>query len=157
MSYRMPFPDPFLPIVLIAALVGGIPMWLFNTFSSISSKIRDVHTRFAISQMVSHLGELEEAELPTSSDDLIKALMESSIDWNCCRIDERRILDGWGQPMSATFDDSTATWIFRSSGRDGKFGTDDDIEGATLRAPQEGEQNVAGPDPCRNHPRNYNP
>lgn len=139
----MPFPDPFLPIVLIAALVSGISMWVFNTFSSISSKIRDVHSRFALSQMVSHLGELEEAEFPKSPGELIKVLKESSIDWNSCRIDDGRILDGWGQPMISTFDDSTVTWILSSSGRDGKFWTVDDIEVAAPRT-QHGEPAAAG-------------
>ena len=128
MSYRMPFPDPLLPMVLIAAIVSGLSMWLFNMFSSISSKSRDAHTRFAISQIVSHLGELEEAELPMSSGDLIRTLKESSIDWNSCRVNGGRILDGWGQSMDATFDQSIATWTLRSSGMDRNFGTDDDIQ-----------------------------
>jgi len=129
----MPFPNLFLPIVLIAAILGGISMWLINTFSSISSWNQDAHTRFAVSQMVSHLGELERADFPMSSSDLVNALKESYIDWNSCRIDGKQILDGWGQPMDATFDQSTATWTFRSSGKDRQFGTQDDIQGTAAR------------------------
>lgn len=138
----MPFPDPLLPIVLIAAILGGLSMWLFNTFSSISSKSRDAHTRFAVSQMVSHLSELDQADFPMSSSDLIKALKESSIDWNSCSVDGEQILDGWGQSMDATFDQSTASWTFRSSGKDRNFGTHDDIQGTTARNTrgEQGEQ-----------------
>jgi hypothetical protein len=143
MSYRMPFPDPFLPIVLIAAIVSGFSMWLFNAFSSISSKSRETHTRFAISQIVSHIDGLEEAEFPMSSGDLIKQLKEASIDWNSCRIDGGRILDGWGQSIDATFDHSTESWTFRSSGKDRNFGTDDDIQGSTPRNAK-GEQGGTG-------------
>jgi hypothetical protein len=129
----MPFPDPGLPIVLFAAIVGGLSMWLFNTFSSLSSKSREAQTRFAISQMVGHLGDLEEAELPRSSGDLIQTLKGSNIDWNRCRMDAGRILDGWGRPMEAGFDPSTATWTFQSSGKDGTFGTNDDIRATSPR------------------------
>ena len=139
----MPFPDRFLPIVLIAAILGGLSMWLLNTLSSISPKSRDAHTKFAISQMASHLDELEESDLPMSSGDLIGALKDSSIDWNSCRADGEQILDGWGQPMDTTFDLSTASWTLRSSGKDLNFGTDDDIQGATARNTK-GEQNGTG-------------
>ena len=58
-------------------------------------------------------------------------------------MDGEQILDGWGQPMDATFDFSTALWTFRSSGKDLNFGTDDDIQGATARNTK-GEQNGTG-------------
>jgi len=85
--------------------------------------------------MVSHLGALDSKTVPLSAGGLIATLMESRIDWNSCRIEENRILDGWGFPISAAFHETTATWTFRSSGRDGKFGTIDDIEEKTLRKP----------------------
>jgi hypothetical protein len=143
MGYRMPSPELFLPIVLIAALGSGISIWLFNTLSSTSPTIREEHTKFAISQMVGFLGELEDEQPPVSTGELIKALKESSIDWNSCRIDGNQILDGWGRPMSAAFDPSTATWTFRSSGRDGRVGTGDDIEATTPRSPN-GESGRSG-------------
>lgn len=139
----MPFPDPFLLIVLIAAILGGLSMWLINTFSSISSKSRDAHTRFAVSQIVSRLGELDQTDFPMSSSDLIQALKKSSIDWNSYSVEGNQILDGWGQSMDATFDQSTASWTFRSSGKDRKFGTHDDIQGTTARI-QGGEQDGPG-------------
>lgn len=129
----MPFPDPFLPIVLIVAISGGLSMWLFNTFSFTSSKSRDAHTRFAVSQMVNHLDALEKGDLPMSAGDLIKSLKESSIDWNRCRVDEQQILDGWGQPIEVTFDRSASSWTFRSSGKDRRFGTADDVQATTAR------------------------
>jgi len=139
----MPFPEPFLPIILIATLIFGFSMWLFNTFGSISSKIREAHTQFTISQMVSHLSELDVTAIPRSEVDLISTLKESRIDWNSCRIESDRILDGWRQPMNVTFDESKGRWVFLSSGRDGKFGTADDIDESHSKKSQ-GEQDATG-------------
>ena len=137
----MPFPEPLLPIILIATLLSGILFWLFNTISSISSKSREAHTQFAISQMVSHLGELDVTAIPKSSGDLISTLKKSRTDWNSCRIEGDLIMDGWGQPMETTFDESKGRWAFRSSGRDGKFGTEDDI-GEPTPPKSQGEQDA---------------
>ena len=135
----MPFLNKLLPIILIASIIGGISPWLFRTYSSSSSEMRDTHTLFAISQMINLLSELKDEALPRTSVNLIKSLKVSNIDWNSCRIDGERILDGWGQPINATYEDSTSIWTFRSSGSDFKFGTDDDIVGA-MRRIREGEQ-----------------
>jgi hypothetical protein len=42
----MPFPVPFLPMLLIAVFAGGTSMWILNFFSS--AKIRETQTHFAI-------------------------------------------------------------------------------------------------------------
>lgn len=135
----MPFPDPLLPIALIALLASGISMWVFNTFSSTSSKIRDAHTRFAFSQITERLHEVEDASFPRTVAELLTTLRASNIDWNSCGIEGDRILDGWRQPITATFDGSARTWTFRSPGKDAEIGTGDDIETTTTRN-QPGEQ-----------------
>lgn len=135
----MPFPHPLLAMVLVAWLGSGATMWVIKTCNSDSSEVRDSHTLFTISQMVSHLSELKDELLPKTSADLIKSMKTANIDWNSCRIDGERILDGWGQPMNASYEISTSVWNFRSSGPDFKFGTTDDIE-ASMPKKSEGEQ-----------------
>lgn len=138
MSYRMPFPDPILPIVLIATLVSGISMWVINLFSSNFSKIHDTHTHFALSQITERLEEAEDSTFPRTTTELLATLRASNIDWNSCGIERGRILDGWGRVIEATFDRTAGIWTFRSAGRDAEMGTEDDIESATNRK-QSGE------------------
>jgi hypothetical protein len=127
----MPFPDPILPIALIALLASGISMWIFNVFSSTSSKIHDTHTRFALSQITEHLNGVEDESIPRTKTELFSILRASNIDWNSCGLEGDQILDGWGQPITATFDESLGRWTFRSTGEDAEMGTEDDIESAT--------------------------
>lgn len=139
----MPFPDPILPIALIAMLASGISTWIFNGFSSTSSKIHDTHTRFALSQITERLNGVEDASLPRTTKELLSTLRASNIDWNSCVIEEDRILDGWGQPITTTFDESLEIWRFQSAGKDAQMGTDDDIMSATTPN-KPGEQDGAG-------------
>lgn len=127
----MPFPDPILLIALITLSAGGISIWIFNTFSSTSPKIRDTHTRFTLSQITERLNDIEDASSPRTTAELLSTLRASNIDWNSCRIEEDQILDGWGQPITATFDESSKIWTFLSTGKDTEMGTEDDIEGTT--------------------------
>ncbi|NRB73108.1 MAG: hypothetical protein HRU46_01995 [Verrucomicrobiales bacterium] len=139
----MPFPDPILLIALIALLASGVSMWVFNLFSSSSSKIRETHTHFALNQAAERLNEIEDASFPTTTTDLVSVLRASDIDWNSCEVVGDQILDGWGQAMTTTFDASSDTWTFRSSGTDSEVGTADDIEIAATRN-QPGEQGGGG-------------
>lgn len=129
MSYRMPFPVPFLPILLIAVFAGGTSMWILNFFSS--ARIRETQTRFAIRQITEQLDQLNDEDFPRTAIDLIDRLRSSRIDWNSCEIQGEQILDGWRSPITTTLDSKTGSWAFHSSGRDGKSGTTDDIEAAT--------------------------
>lgn len=143
MSYRMPFPNPFLPILLIVLLASGITTWVFNLFSSSSSKIRETHTHFALNQIAERLKEIDDANFPATTTDLLSVLRASNIDWNSCELEGEQILDGWGQTMTTTFDAPSETWTFRSPGRDSEVGTADDIEIAATRN-QPGEQDSGG-------------
>jgi len=139
----MPFPDPILPIALIALLASGVSMWLFNLFSSSSSKIREIHTHFALNQIAERLNEIEDADFPRTTKDLLSALRASDIDWNSCEVEGDQILDGWGEAVTSAFDAASDTWTFRSPGKDLKVGTADDIEMAATRN-QSGEQDGGG-------------
>ena len=130
----MPFPNPLFPIALIALLASGISTWVFNTFSSPSSKIRETHTRFAFSQITERLHEVEDASYPKTMTELLTTLRASNIDWNSCGLEGDRILDGWRQTVTATFDGYARSWTFRSSGKDSEIGTEDDIETTTTRS-----------------------
>jgi len=146
----MPFHDPILPIALVALLASGISMWAFNTFSSTSSKIRDTHTRFAFSQITDRLHNVEDASFPRTMTELLTTLRTSNIDWNSCEIEGDRILDGWRQPITATFDGSVRTWTFRSPGKDAEIATGDDIVTTTTRnqPANTGRQATASPSPA---------
>ena len=137
----MQFPVPFLPMLLIAVLAGGISMWILNFFSS--AKIRETQTHFAIRQITEQIDQLNDDEVPRTAIDLLDRLRSSRIDWNSCEIQGEQILDGWGSPISTTLDVNTGSWAFHSSGRDGKSGTADDIEAATAKK-RRGEQGVHG-------------
>ncbi|MEO5916357.1 MAG: hypothetical protein ABIS50_19125 [Luteolibacter sp.] len=127
----MLFPVTLLPMLLIVMFASGISTWLFNLFSS--SKIRETQTRFAIAQIAERIDEIEAAQFPRTTEDLIDTLRLSKIDWNSCGIQGERILDGWGRPIRTTFDQVGKRWAFRSPGKDGKIGTADDIERSTNR------------------------
>lgn len=129
----MPFPDPILPIALIALLASGVSMWVFNLFSSSSSKIRETHTHFALNQIAECLNEIEDPDFPRTATDLLSALRTSDIDWNSCEVEGDQILDGWGQTVTTTFDPASETWTFRSPGNDHEVRTADDIEIAATR------------------------
>lgn len=137
----MPFPVPFLPMLLIAVFAGGTSMWILNFFSS--AKIRETQTHFAIKQIAEQLDQLDDEDFPRTAIDLIDRLRSSRIAWNSCEIQGERILDGWGSPITTTLDGKTESWEFHSSGRDGKSGTADDIKAATVKKPR-GEQDVHG-------------
>jgi hypothetical protein len=141
MSDRVSFPVPFLPMLLIAVLVGGISMLGINFF--LSAKTRDVHTHFAIRQITKQLNQIDDANFPRTATDLIDRLRLSRIDLNSCKIQEEQILDGWGSPIITTYDSETGSWAFHSLGRDGKNGTSDDINAATV-INRKGEQAVHG-------------
>jgi len=133
----MPFPVPFLPIVLIVAFASAISMWLINHFSS--AKIRETQTHFAIRQITERLDQIEEADFPRTTADLIDSLESSRIDWNSCGIQGEQILDGWGIPIITTFDKKNERWSFHSFGRDGRSGSADDIEAVTNRNRTDGQ------------------
>ena len=137
----MPFPVPFLPMVLIAAFAGGISMWVINSFSS--GKIRETHTHFAIRQITEQLDQIDDTDFPRTATDMIDRLRSLRIDWNSCEIQGEQILDGWGIPITTTLDSKTGSWAFHSFGRDGKSGTADDIDAATIKN-RRGEQAVDG-------------
>lgn len=137
----MPFPIPLLPTTLIALFVIGIWMWLFNTLSSTYSKVHDIHTHLALSQITERLHEIEDANFPTTETELLTILRASKIDWNSSGIEGDQILDGWGRPITMDYDESAQTWTFRSSGKDAELGTDDDIK-TTATQNQPSEQNT---------------
>lgn len=132
MTYRMPFPVPFLPMLLIAVFAGGISMWTINFVSS--DKVRETHTHFAITQATELLDQIDDADFPRTSTGLMDSLRSSRIDWNSCEIRGEKILDGWGNSISITLDDNDGIWSFHSFGKDGKSGTSDDIKAATSRS-----------------------
>lgn len=131
MSYRMPYPVPFLPILLIAMFAGGISIWVINFFSS--DRIRETQTYFAVRQVTELLDRIDDADFPRTSADLINSLRSSKIDWNSCGIQGEQALDGWNNPITTTFDQKDGRWSFHSFGKDGKSGTVDDIDAATTR------------------------
>ena len=143
MSDRMPIPDPILPIAMVALLASGISMFGFKLLSSVSSKIRNAHTHFALGQMAEIVEEVGNADYPRTKIELLAVLRSSAIDWNSCGIEGSEIYDGWGQAITTTFDESGGIWTFRSPGKDRKIGTDDDIEKRTERT-QSGEQESGG-------------
>ena len=81
--------------------------------------------------MAERLDEIEEAAFPTTTTELLETLRASDINWNSCGIERDRILDGWRQAITTTFDGSTGIWTFRSAGKDAKMRTKDDIKKAT--------------------------
>lgn len=42
-------------------------------------------------------------------------------------MDSGKLFDAWDSEIETRFDPSQDLWTFRSGGKDGKFGTDDDI------------------------------
>ena len=146
-SYRMPFPDPLLPIVLIALLGIGTLMGIFRLLSTSSSKSREIHTRFALAQIVERLDEVEDTAFPEVTTELVAILRAAKIDWNSCGLEGNQIVDGWRRPIMTTFDAPAGTWSFCSSGRDAQMGTEDDIVSKTTRnrigeqaAPSDGDK-----------------
>jgi hypothetical protein len=131
MSYRMPYPVPFLPILLIATFAGGISIWVINLFSS--DRIRETQTHFALRQVTELLDRIDDADFPRTSTALINSLISSKIDWNSCGIQGEQVLDGWNNPITTTFDKKDGRWSFHSFGKDGKSGTIDDIDAETTR------------------------
>jgi hypothetical protein len=128
----MPFPVPFLPLLLIATFAGGISIWAINLFSS--AKIRETHTHFAIRQATELLDQIDDADFPRTAAGLIDRLESSRIDWNSCGIRGEQVLDGWGNPITTSFDNKDGIWSFHSFGKDGKRGTADDINAVTIRS-----------------------
>lgn len=128
----MPFPVPFLPMVLIAAFASLFSMWIIKHLSS--SKIRESHTHFTIRQITARIDQIADADFPRNISDLIDILRLSGIDWNSCGIQGEQILDGWGIPITTAFDKENGRWLFHSFGRDGRSGTADDIEAVTTRS-----------------------
>lgn len=128
----MPFPVPFLPMLLIAAFAAWVSMWAINLVSS--DKVRETHTHFAIRQATELLDQIDDANFPRTSTGLIDRLRSSRIDWNSCEIRGEEILDGWGNSIAITFDHNDGIWLFHSFGKDGKSGTSDDVKAATTRS-----------------------
>lgn len=106
-------------------------MWAINLFSS--AQIRETQTHFAIRQATELLDQIDDAGFPRTTAGLIDRLRSSSIDWNSCGIRGGQVLDGWGNPITTTFDNKDEIWSFHSFGKDGKSGTADDIDAATTR------------------------
>lgn len=127
----MPFPVPFLPVLLIATFAGGISIWVINLLSS--TKIRATQTHFAIRQATELLDQIDDADFPRTTAGLIDRLKSSRIDWNSCGIRGEQVLDGWGNPITTTFDKKDGIWSFQSFGKDGRSGSADDIDAATIR------------------------
>jgi hypothetical protein len=127
----MPYPVPFLPILLIATFAGGISIWVINLFSS--DRIRETQTHFALRQVTELLDRIDDADFPRTSTALINSLISSKIDWNSCGIQGEQVLDGWNNPITTTFDKKDGRWSFHSFGKDGKSGTIDDIDAETTR------------------------
>jgi hypothetical protein len=127
----MPFTVSFLPILLIAMFAGGISIGVIHLFSS--AGIRETQTHFAIRQATEVLDQIDDAEFPRTSADLIDRLRSSGMDWNSCGIQGEQVLDGWSKPITTTFDKKSGRWSFHSFGKDGKSGTADDIDAATTR------------------------
>ncbi|MCU0748051.1 MAG: type II secretion system protein GspG [Akkermansiaceae bacterium] len=125
----MPYPLPFLRPLVVAGLIVFAFTLVLRFFSS--RTILESHTAFALSQMVEHIHQTDRAKFPRTNEQLIELLKLATIDWNSCRIEGDDVLDGWGRPLTLTFDSDKQRWTFRSSGKDGLAGTDDDIEQVT--------------------------
>jgi len=126
MSYRMPFPDPFLPTILIVVCLGAGTTWIARQLAS--SSANQVHTDLALVQVAEFLSTRSKDEMPTNTTDLITVLRSASIDWNSCSINSGGLTDSWGSPIRMTFDEKNTRWTFLSSGKDRRFDTPDDIQ-----------------------------
>jgi hypothetical protein len=137
----MPFPNPLLPVILIAACFAGCVTWILGLAASGSYR---AHTQFAFAQITEHLNERSGTELPKNERDLILLLHEAFIDWNSCNLNGNCILDSWAVAVRMKFDDRNLQWTFRSAGEDRKFDTPDDISAQTSRsepsAPSNGDK-----------------
>ena len=96
-------------------------MWILNFFSS--AKVRETQTHFAIRQITELLDQIDDADFPRTSADLINRLRSSRIDWNSCGIQAEQVLDGWSNPITTTFDKKDGSWSFHSFGKDARFQT----------------------------------
>jgi hypothetical protein len=124
----MPFPNPLLPVILIAACFAGCGTWILRLAASGSYR---AHTQFAFAQITEYLNERSGTELPKNERDLILLLHKASIDWNSCNLNGSNITDPWAVPVRMKFDDKNSQWAIRSAGEDRKFDTPDDISAQT--------------------------
>ena len=115
----MPFPIPFIPVVLVALIVAiGIPAIL----RAARTRIREAHTTFLFNQIASAIRTNNLAQ----TSDLIRFLRIQHIDWNSCSMDDHAIYDGWGTAIETTFANGSQL-ILVSAGKDEQLGTKDDI------------------------------
>jgi hypothetical protein len=131
MSYRMPFPEPILPLTLLGMVTVWIWVAVSNFFFPAASQIHHSHTQHTLSQIAERLAQVDDSHYPTTLPALLALLRASPMDWNTGGIDGDQILDGWNQPITTTYDASTKAWTFRSHGEDAQLGTADDIERTT--------------------------
>lgn len=120
MSYRMPFPVPFLPIILIAAVASLV----FPLFLNARKQANRTHTHFLLNQIN------EVAATPTlvrTKPELIQLLKQSNIDWNSCRLTAGEVLDSWGTPVHFDFGGIPNRFEMKSAGPDKRMNTNDDI------------------------------
>jgi hypothetical protein len=120
MSYRMPFPVPFLPIILIAALAS----LAFSLILKTRNEAKRTHTCFLLNQINEVVAT---PSLPESKFELIQLLKHSDIDWNSCKLTSEELLDSWGARFHVNFDGMSDRLTIRSAGADKKFNTADDF------------------------------
>lgn len=108
-------------IVIFLGIFVSIGLLGLTLQMALSDPIREAHTKFLFLQVQSLLK--EKPPLGTATD-LTSLLKQSSIDWNSCRMDGDRILDGWDQPIIIRTE--SERWTLISAGRDGRFGSSDD-------------------------------
>jgi len=126
-EYRMPFPEPVLPILLVGVLAALVSTGAFKMISRLGSTAREQHTKFVLTQISDQLERLTAVDFPGNSSELMNTLKSASIDWNSCQLGEMAILDGWGQPIQLILNPTSEQWTFQSAGKDRKFGSEDDL------------------------------
>lgn len=116
----MPFPVPFLPIILITASASLALPLILNT----RNEAKRTHTCFLLNQ----INEVATTpSLPGSKSELLQLLKRSEIDWNSCKLTSEEVLDSWGTPFQLDFDGMPDHFAIRSAGADKKLKTKDDI------------------------------
>ena len=122
MGYRMPFPIPFFPIILVAALVSLAFPWFLNS----KKNVNRAQTHFLLNQIN------EVAAMPTlirTKPEMIRLLKKSNIDRNSCKLTASEVLDSWGTPILFDFAGIPDRFEIRSAGPDQRKNTNDDIHG----------------------------
>lgn len=102
----------------------------------VAQSIAHAHTRSALSDIVDNLNSLAKEDVPSTKPALIAILGKRTIDWNGCEMRDGEILDAWKTPIESGYNESGATWEFRSAGRDKVFMTADDIKAGMVRPKQ---------------------